>query len=93
MMDIGWNRPWFKEVVGFRNTATHHYAVTMEKTIGGRGDQTWGQKVDVMNMVYIDHSTNPPKPVRINITACEDYLKRMLAHVNEAWRQMAQQFE
>lgn len=93
LLDRGRNQSWFREVIGFRNTATHHYGVPMEKTVGGTGDQSWGQSVDDLNLVYIDHSANPPTPVRINIAACEVYLKRMLAFINDVWRQMTQQFE
>ena len=93
VMVRGRNQLWFKEIIGFRNTATHHYAVPMEKAVGGTGDRAWGQTVHDLMLVFIDNSTQPPPPVRKNVTACEDYLKRMLAHVNEVWEQMAQRFD
>ena len=58
VMRSGRNQRWFKEIVGFRNVATHHYAVPMEKNVGGSGDQAWGQTVSDLKMVYFDQSTN-----------------------------------
>ena len=93
LMDGGRHQLWFKEVIGFRNTATHHYGVPTEKAIRGVGTQAWGQTVDDLSLVFIDNSTEPPTPVRKDVKICEEYLKRMLAHVNEVWKEMAKCFE
>lgn len=84
------NEDWFQEILGFRNTATHHYAVPMEKQMSGVGEQSWGQEVDELRLVYIDQRTGNVE--RKDMAVCKDYLKMTLIHIHEVWGEMAQQF-
>ncbi len=91
LMERRRNEAWFKEVVAFRNLATHHYLVPMEKSETGLGIKPWGVvAVDARLVCVYDKSK---EVVRRDVSVSREYLTRMLGHISEVWTQMAEKFK
>ncbi len=89
-METGRTKEWFKDVRQYRNMAAHiHYVPTISIQTGW-GDKPWDYVEHEMSICYVD-DTGKLKEERIG--ACPTYLKNMVRHIQQVWKEMAQEFQ
>jgi hypothetical protein len=83
---------WFKRLLWYRNTGTHHAYIPADYEREGDGDRTWDYDHHDVQLVYFDTATNMTEKENIKV-ACPDYLKKMLEHIHTVWGKMAEEFD
>ncbi len=83
---------WFGRVVWYRNTAAHRMYVPTDtmRAGSGEGEHPWEYDMHKVNLWYRDGDQRWQWE---EIQACEDYLKKVIKHVCEAWSIMESDFE
>lgn len=82
---------WFKRLLWYRNTSTHHAYIPAEYEKEEDGDKAWDYDRHDIQLVYFDTATNMTKKENIRV-ACPDYLGKMLEHIHTVWGKMAEEF-
>ena len=82
-MEKKWKEEWFKNVRQYRNMAAHHHYVPTNSL-------TMGYDKPDISICYFD-DTGKVKEERIS--ACSTYLKTMVGHIQQVWKEMAQEFQ
>jgi len=83
-------KDWFCKAQWYRNTATHHYTVTLGSRKAGFGDEPLDYSEHQVSMHYLDDSGNLKSE---DINQCIEYLRRMVKFISHIWTEMALAFE
>ena len=89
-MDEEKRKEWFKKIRSYRVTATHHYLVPTGHYTVGWGGKPWDYAEHGVSIYYLDN-TGEAKEEEISV--CLTYLKNMVEHVHQIWKEMAQEFQ
>jgi len=82
---------WFKRLLWYRNTGTHHAYIPVDWESGGWGHMPWHYDEHQEWLVYFDADAKQIK--KEDIKVCSDYLKKMLEHIHTVWGKMAEEFD
>jgi len=83
-------KEWFKKVRQYRNTAAHHSYLWTDWQKAGWGDKPWDYDMHEVSIYHLDDTGNI-KGERISV--CTDLLKRVVEHIHQVWKEMAQEFD
>ena len=81
---------WFKRLLWYRNTGTHHAYIPVDWESGGSGDKPWDYDDHQARLAYFDADAKQVK--KEDIKVCCYYLKKMLEHIHAVWAKMAEEF-
>ena len=84
-MDEEKRKEWFKKVRSYRITATHHYLVPTGHYTVGYGDKPWDYAEHEVSIYYLDN-TGEARGEKISV--CPTYLKKMVEHIHQVWKEI-----
>jgi len=86
-----WGSEWFRKVRDLRNTGAHHSYIWTSELQGGSGDKPWDYDSHEVQLLRLN--TKNQEIESEDISACTEYLKRMVFHINGIWNHMAKEFK
>jgi len=81
---------WFEKVRKYRNMATHHSYLWTGRWKVTWGDKPWDYSEHGVSMFYLDDAGTLKHE---EISACINHLKNMVKHIQQVWKEMAQEFD
>ncbi len=81
---------WFRKLRQHRNRSAHHSHVNLASWSAGFGDRVWHHDSHDIYMSYVDPLSNQLQLETVK--ECREYLNKMLDHIYEIWKRVADEF-